>query len=243
MGDVFTAFDVVYGLLAAGALAMVAFAHKELKAARVLIILVGVLMSLRWIMWSFSTEQPWQVRSLVGAVIGALILGGLPALYSWARERGQTSQNVEETAQPNIRVLFEPHNPYETSKISHGRVLSTVRIGLKAIGKPLSNCKVYIEKMAPDPGIPGGLPILLEGGNFVLWPGDPEKLYDIASHWDHVTKFRFNSPGGWWAETMNYIDDESPYRIEVKFVATELTKTFLFKLWTDESKQLHMQGL
>jgi len=40
----------------------------------------------------------------------------------------------------------------------------------------------------------GGLPILLDGGGFTLRHDDPEKLIDIAAHWDHVDNFRFNSP-------------------------------------------------
>jgi hypothetical protein len=244
MADVFTAFDVVYGLLAAGALAMVAFAHRELRAARLLIILAALLLSARWIMWSFVTDQSWPARSLIGAMFGALILGGLPTLYSWARDRGQTSQGVPEVAAvPVIEVTFEPQPPYETTEITNGRVLSTVRIGLKAPGNPISNCRLYIEKIAPEPPLPGGLPILLQGGDFILRRDDPEKLVDIASHWNHVAQWRFNSPPGWYAEQMNYIDDGVPRVIEIKIKATELERAFLFKIWTDESKRLHLERM
>lgn len=80
-------------------------------------------------------------------------------IHLWARERGQIV--TIETSEQTIDILFEPHPPYETSEISHGRGLSTVRIGLKAIGKTFANCKVYIEKIAPQPPLPGGLPIQL----------------------------------------------------------------------------------
>jgi hypothetical protein len=88
MDDFFGAFDVVYGLLLAGALTMVAFAYKELRAARVLIILAVFLIIARWTMWSFVTEQPWWIRGIVGALFGASILGAIPALYSWTKEKG-----------------------------------------------------------------------------------------------------------------------------------------------------------
>ena len=78
---------------------------------------------------------------------------------------------------------------------------------------------------------------MLEGGGFILRPDDPEKLFEIASHWNHVTKFRFNSPGGWWAETMNYIDDNVSRVVQIKIDTTELQKTFLLKIWTDDSKK------
>jgi hypothetical protein len=157
-------------------------------------------------------------------------------------ERQNTAKPVAAEA-TGIIVNFEPTAPYVTNELSHSHILNTVRIGLKATGRPLSNCKLYVEKIAPEPPIPGGFPILLEGGGFILRPDDPEKLFDLVAHWDHVTKFRFNAPGGWWAETMNYIDDGPPRIIEIKFEATELQKTFLFRIWTDESKKLHLERL
>jgi hypothetical protein len=105
-----------------------------------------------------------------------------------------------------------------------------------------------VEKIAPQPALPGGLPILLEGGGFTLRVDDPEKFVDIASHWDHITKWRFNSSPGWWAETMNYIDDDIERTIEIKFTATtidgsDFQKTVLFKIRTDGSKKLHLEWM
>jgi hypothetical protein len=88
MGEVFAALDVVYTLLAAAALALTPFAHRELRAAQVLFIVIAVLIGTRWTMWAFSTDQTWIIRSIIGALFGAVLLGGLPALYSWAKERG-----------------------------------------------------------------------------------------------------------------------------------------------------------
>lgn len=73
-------------------------------------------------------------------------------------ERGQITKTID-TSKQTIDILFEPHPPYQTSEISNGRGLSTIRMGLKAVGKTFANCKIYIEKIAPQPPLPGGLPI------------------------------------------------------------------------------------
>ncbi len=160
-------------------------------------------------------------------------------IHLWARERGQIV--TIETSEQTIDILFEPHPPYETSEISHGRGLSTVRIGLKAIGKTFANCKVYIEKIAPQPPLPGGLPIQLSGDAPMLRPDDPEALIDIASHWDHVEKYRFSAPLPPMDSSLWYIDDDPPRLIEIKIIARsdtgEFQKTALFRIQVDESKK------
>jgi hypothetical protein len=141
-----------------------------------------------------------------------------------------------------IEICCKPGAPYEVSEISHGHILSTVRIGLKNSGeRPVSNCKVFIDKIAPLPDLAGGLPILLEGGGFMLRPDDPETLVDIAAHWDHLGKYRFQAPHGLFAETLNYLDDRTERSIVIKIEATECQKSALFKMWTDESKKLRLQ--
>jgi hypothetical protein len=87
MDSVFTALDFAATLLVAGALAMIAFAHKELKAARLMLSIAAAGIIARWVMWSFSGDHHWITRSTVGAIVGALLLGGFPALYRWASER------------------------------------------------------------------------------------------------------------------------------------------------------------
>jgi hypothetical protein len=64
MGDVYLSFDFVAALLAAGALAMVAFAHRELRAARMMFAIAAIVTSVRWVMWAFETEVPWWVAQL-----------------------------------------------------------------------------------------------------------------------------------------------------------------------------------
>jgi hypothetical protein len=145
---------------------------------------------------------------------------------------------------PEIEICFRAGTPYEVVDISHGRILSTVKIGLRNLGRsPLSNCKVYIDKMSPEAPLPGGLPILLEDGGFVLRHDEPEKYIDIASHWNHVDQFRFNARPGWLAETMNFIADDVERVISVRIEATELLTTALFKIWTDETKKLRLERL
>lgn len=100
---------------------MVAFAQKELRAARILIILAGIVISARWLMWAFETEVPWWGRAIAGAAIGALMLAGLPALWKWSRERAiaeghQTSQSdvssqASLAGKPNIPITIKrAHN-------------------------------------------------------------------------------------------------------------------------------------
>lgn len=92
MESVFTALDTVFGLLFAGALSMIAFTHRELKAARLILVLAAVLLAARWSMWAILTQTPWWGRAIAGAVVGGVILGGLPALWHWSRERAGISE-------------------------------------------------------------------------------------------------------------------------------------------------------
>jgi hypothetical protein len=100
---------------------MIAFADKELKAVRILIILTAILVSARWLMWSFETDSPWWGRAIAGAAIGSLLLGGLPALWKWSKQRNidgdseniaqisineksNTSAKKEEPAVPRVGI-------------------------------------------------------------------------------------------------------------------------------------------
>lgn len=194
-------------------------------------------------LWNY-TEGSEPMRVLAAALAGAAMFAGMAIALDWtAKKKSAVVKPNSQNAALDIRFDLGP--TYEVSEVTNGRILSTVRIGLKAIGKPLSNCKVYIEKIAPQPSIAGGLPILLERSGFILRPDDPETIIDIAAHWNHVSQFRFSSPigGAFFAEALNYLPDDIERVIEVKVVATELQKTALFKIWTDESKKLHLQPM
>lgn len=128
------------------------------------------------------------------------------------------------------------------SDIQGERVLSTVRIGIKNSGNgSLSNCKVYLEKMSPIDNLIGRLPMLLERGGFTLRHDDPEQFVDVASHWNHVGKFRFVAPHGWFAETLNYVDDGIRRTIVLRVDAIEGQRSATFEIWTDTSKIIHMK--
>jgi hypothetical protein len=128
---------------------------------------------------------------------------------------------------PKIEICFRPGAPYEISEIIHGRVKSAVRIGIRnSGGSPLSNCRVYIESVAPPPALVGLFPALLDGGSFVLRHDDPEKRIDVAFHFDHVKQYRFSTPIGGLlsAESLNYMNETEQRAFVIKFVATECQK-------------------
>jgi hypothetical protein len=141
-----------------------------------------------------------------------------------------------------IDIRFENRAPYEVSDIQGGRGLSVVRIGIRNSGNgPLSNCKVYVEKMSPVDNLVGRLPMLLEGGGFTLRHDDPERFVDVAGHWNHVQQFKFSAPHGPFSEPLNYIDDEAIRTIVLKVEAFECQKSAMFELWTDTSKVMHLK--
>lgn len=146
---------------------------------------------------------------------------------------------------PKIEIVTGPATPYQVTEVQGGRVLSTVRVGIRnAGGKTLSNCKVYVEKLSPPANLPGGDTQLLEMSAFHLRHDDPEKLMDIAAHWDHVSQFRFSTPiSGGFFETANYMEDGVKRTFAVRVSATECERSALFEIWTDESRRLHLKFL
>jgi hypothetical protein len=147
------------------------------------------------------------------------------------------------TSPPRIDICFEKRAPYEVSDISHQHVLSMVRIGLKnSGGQSLPNCKVYIERMSPEPAYPGGFPLLLAGSGFTLRHDGPETLVDVASHWSHVGKYKFNVPiSGNFSDSIIYIDDMDSRTMVIKVEAGEYVRSATFKIWTDSEKALHLE--
>jgi hypothetical protein len=159
----------------------------------------------------------------------------------WKRDEDRAA--IERTP-PQIKICFEKSSPYEASNIEGGRVISRVRIGVKNAGDmPLSNCQVYVDKISPMPPLTGGVPILLAEPKFTLRGDDPERLIDVASHWDHVDSYRFSSDVGWSAETANYINEREPRTIVLKVEATECQRSATFRLWTDDHRVLRMEYL
>ena len=173
----------------------------------------------------------------------------LPAFGIWLIWKTKPTIQKEESLNkqvhaPKIEICFRPCAPYEISEIINGRVKSTVRIGIRnSGGSPISNCKIYIESVSPPPIHVGLFPALLDGGSFVLRHDDPEKLIDIAYHFDHVNKYRFSTPLGGYigAETLNYMSESEQRKFVIKFVATECQKSAMFKILVDETKKLRLQ--
>ena len=87
MDAAFNALDAAYAILLAVGLLLVGLTHKEQRVGRLLLIGAAILLAGRWIMWSFTTETSYLGRGIAGAVIGALLLAGLPALLEWSRGR------------------------------------------------------------------------------------------------------------------------------------------------------------
>ena len=183
-------------------------------------------------------------------ILAAMLLG-VAAIYYISRatnkkqhcQSSDTEPHVLGKSAPQIEIHHQQYAPYEVSEIQHNHVLSTVRIGITNSGsRPLSNCKVYIEKVTPEPALPGGLPILLADAGFNLRHDDPERFVDVAAHWDHVDKFRFSAPiGGGFAEALSYIESKQPLTIMIKVTAAECQRSASFRIWTDEVKAMHLQ--
>ena len=72
---------------------------------------------------------------------------------------------------------------------------------------------------------------LVGGVGFTQRHDDPEKLVDVAGHWNHVDKFRSCAPiGGTFAEALGYIDAKETRTIVIKVVATECQRSASFRL-------------
>ncbi len=192
-------------------------------------------------------ESSTPVANWLIAIAAAGII--TPVIYTaWHKasiKKGTSNIAVSafDTSLPQIEIRHWPAAPYEVSEIQNHHVLSTVRIGLTNPGpRTLSNCRVYVEKISPEPPLPGGLPILLDGANFTLRHDDPEKFIDVAAHWDHVDKFRFSAPvGSVFAEALGYIDSQQERTIVIKVVAIECQQSASFRIWTDNTKAMHLK--
>ena len=189
---------------------------------------------------SASTVPNWLLCLALPVSGGVFLVGNLVGKTSSGRVGPNSALGA---SAPQIEITHRATAPYEVSDIQHQHVLSTVRIGLtNPGGAALSNCKVYVEKIAPEPPLPGGLPILLDGAGFTLRHDDPEKLVDIAALWDHVGKFRFSAPvGGTFAEALGYIDANTSRTIIIRVVAVECQRSASFRLWIDGAKAMHLE--
>lgn len=195
-----------------------------------------------------SQVTGWQITAAVAVTIIAIRLLLAPYwLYREQAEKLRQSKPDELQAgrPPQIEIHFEKRAPYEASSIENRHVLSAVRIGIKnAGGGALSNCRASIEKIAPE--APISLPMRLRGEGFRLRHDDTEELVTIAERYDHVDKYRFAVPlmGGFWdSASIGYLDAATVRTIVVKILATECERSATFKIWSDESKAVHLEFL
>ncbi|AOI92774.1 hypothetical protein WS57_29430 [Burkholderia pseudomultivorans] len=186
----------------------------------------------------------WQLW-LWGAATVFLVIFGVSSTLRRRTADGAAAVSSNAALDPKIEICTEDKPPYQITDVKAGRVESTVKVGIKnAGGKTLSNCKVYIDRIAPPTNSPGGDTHLLEGGGFHLRHDDPEKLLDIASHWDHLDKFKFSTPiSGGFFDSSVYMEDGTKRTFAVRVVATECERSALFEIETDAAKRLHLKFL
>lgn len=186
----------------------------------------------------------WQLW-LWGAVTVFLIVFGVSSVLRRRTANGAVAVSSSAALDPKIEIHTEDRPPYQITDVKGGHVESTVKVGItNAGGKTLSNCKVFIERIAPPTSLPGGESQLLDGSGFHLRHDDPEKLLDIASHWDHIDKFKFSTPmpGGFFNNAV-YMEDGVKRTFAVRVVATECERSALFEIETDAAKRLHLKFL
>jgi len=186
----------------------------------------------------------WQVW--LWAAITVFLLGF--GVFTSLRKRSSDSDAVstsQAALEPKIEIITGPAAPYHETVPEGGHVKSTVKVGVKNVGgKTLSNCRVYVEKITPPAVLPGGDSHLLKGDGFHLRHDDPEKLIDVAVHWDHTPTLRFSTPppGGFFGAT-EWIEDSPRRTFVIRVTATECEASATFEIWTDESRRLHLVQL
>ncbi len=191
---------------------------------------------------------PWIENIIPDQIIswGPTIVLPIIGIWLFWKTRPETEYRNSKPAShgPEIEIIHSQRSPYEISDIVSGRRRSAVKIGVKNTGGvTISNCKIFIDKISPEPHLFGGLPINIEGGGFMLRSGDPEQIVEIAVYWNHVGKYRFFGPPpiGLGASA-NYIDNiERDICIRVE--ALECKRSALYKIWTDDDKILHLKCL
>jgi hypothetical protein len=186
----------------------------------------------------------WQVWLWAAVTVFLVVFSASTLLRRRPSVVGSEPSGVS-LAEPKIAVVTEEAAPYQTTDVQAGQVNSVVRIGVRNVGgKTLSNCKVYIEKIAPPLDSPGGPTLLLDGTGFQLRHDDPEKFIEVAAHWGNHDKFRFSTPlGGGFFDTSLWMDGCTRRTFAIRVAATECERSALFEMCADESKRLHLKFL
>jgi hypothetical protein len=97
MADLLSAVDWISALLFAGAIGMTALTHREIRYARLVVLIATILLGLRWGAWALMSDQSWVIKSLVGACVGAFIFGAIPPALTWIRSKSLVSDSDPST--------------------------------------------------------------------------------------------------------------------------------------------------
>lgn len=87
MESVFSALDWLSATLVGTAWAFIVLAHREMRAARITLVLAACVVVVRWGAWAMITNEPWFIRATIGALFGSLLFAGLPAAWRWSQDR------------------------------------------------------------------------------------------------------------------------------------------------------------
>jgi hypothetical protein len=98
MADVLSVLDWIAALLFAGAIGLIALTPEEIKVASILVWIAAILFAVRWVMWALITECSWQIRIIVGAVVGAFLFGVLPPSLKWISDKSIRKDGSNEIA-------------------------------------------------------------------------------------------------------------------------------------------------
>ncbi len=96
---------------------MVALTHREMAAARRLLIVGSLVVIVRWTSWAVITDSEWLVRALIGAAFGALLFAGVPALWEWSKERENSQAIQAQTTPSSLPALTAEAEPQPTTDI------------------------------------------------------------------------------------------------------------------------------
>jgi hypothetical protein len=166
-------------------------------------------------------------------------------LRGWVRapiDAKATERAANKPADPKIELFTSTNPPYHADEFHSGQTQSIVRVGIRNVGgKTLSNCKVYVERIYPNLKSPTST-FVLDNSGFHLRPDDPEKLIDVAAHWESWDKYTFSTPpAGGFFDSSVYIDDGAKRTFTLKVKATECECNGIFEIWADDLKKLHLR--
>ena len=150
MDSLYTAVDYICAILVAGVLGMIAFSHKEHQAARLMLLAAGGLTIVRWTMWSLNTGSPWWIRGIIGALLGAMLLILMPALWQWSKAK--IADNDKRDANTTLKT---PAQKAENALTKQGDEEMNQKLGKRRRDELLAADRV-IEKQKLPTGVKEG---------------------------------------------------------------------------------------